>query len=55
MYKTFEMELAGRKLSVDIGREGAQANGAAFIRYGDTTLLCTVTASKEPRSRCTAT
>ena len=43
------MELAGRTLTVDIGRVAAQANGAAFIRYGDTTLLCTVTASKEPR------
>ncbi|MCC6095581.1 MAG: polyribonucleotide nucleotidyltransferase, partial [Eubacterium sp.] len=48
-YKTYEMDLAGRKLSVDIGRVGKQANGCAFIHYGDTTLLCTATASKEPR------
>ncbi len=48
-YKTYEMDLAGRKLSVDIGRVGKQANGCAFISYGDTTLLCTATASKEPR------
>ena len=36
MYKTFSMELAGRTLSVDIGRVAAQANGAAFMRYGNT-------------------
>ena len=48
-YKTFSMELAGRTLSVDIGRVAAQANGAAFMHYGDTTVLCTATASKEPR------
>ena len=48
-YKTFSMELGGRTLSVDIGRVAAQANGAAFMHYGDTTVLCTVTASKEPR------
>ncbi len=48
-YKTFSMELAGRTLSVDIGRVGKQANGCAFMHYGDTTLLCTATASKEPR------
>jgi len=40
MYKTFSMELAGRTLSVDIGRVAAQANGAAFMRYGDTVVLC---------------
>ncbi|MBO7364433.1 MAG: polyribonucleotide nucleotidyltransferase, partial [Lachnospiraceae bacterium] len=48
-YKTYEMDLAGRKLSVDIGRVAAQANGAAFMHYGDTTVLVTTTASKEPR------
>jgi len=48
-YKTYSMDLAGRKLSVDIGRVGKQANGCALISYGDTTLLCTATASKEPR------
>ena len=48
-YKTYSMELCGRTLSVDIGRVAAQANGAAFMHYGDTTVLCTATASKEPR------
>nr|WP_308624241.1 polyribonucleotide nucleotidyltransferase [uncultured Eisenbergiella sp.] len=49
MYKTFSMELAGRTLSVDIGRVAAQANGAAFMHYGDTTVLSTATASEKPR------
>ena len=48
-YKTYSMELAGRTLSIDIGRVGKQANGCAFIKYGDTTLLCTATASSKPR------
>ena len=43
------MELAGRTLSVDIGRVAAQANGAAFMRYGDTVVLSTATASEKPR------
>ncbi|RHV91157.1 polyribonucleotide nucleotidyltransferase [Lachnospiraceae bacterium OF09-33XD] len=43
------MDLAGRKLSVDIGRVGKQANGCAFMHYGDTTVLCTATASDKPR------
>ena len=49
MYKTFTMDLAGRKLSVDVGRVAAQANGAAFMHYGDTTVLSTATASEKPR------
>lgn len=49
MYKTFTMELAGRTLSVDIGRVAAQANGAAFMRYGNTVVLSTATASEKPR------
>ena len=49
MYKTFSKELAGRTLSVDIGRVAAQANGAAFMRYGDTVVLSTATASEKPR------
>lgn len=49
MYKTYSMELAGRTLSVDIGRVGKQANGCAFMHYGDTTLLCTATESAKPR------
>ncbi len=48
-YKTFTMELAGRTLSVDVGRVAAQANGAAFMHYGDTTVLSTATASEKPR------
>ena len=49
MYKTYSMELAGRTLSVDIGRVGAQANGAALMHYGDTVVLSTATASDKPR------
>ena len=49
MYKTYTMELAGRTLSVDIGRVGKQANGCAFMHYGDTTVLSTATASEKPR------
>ncbi len=49
MYKTFSMELGGRTLSVDIGRVGKQANGCAFMHYGDTTVLSTATASDKPR------
>ncbi|MBQ6293178.1 MAG: polyribonucleotide nucleotidyltransferase [Lachnospiraceae bacterium] len=49
MYKTYSMELAGRTLSVDIGRVAAQANGAAFMHYGDTIVLSTATASDAPR------
>ncbi|MCR4754562.1 MAG: polyribonucleotide nucleotidyltransferase [Lachnospiraceae bacterium] len=49
MYKTFTMELAGRTLSVDVGRVGKQANGCAFMHYGDTTVLSTATASEKPR------
>ncbi|MCH5273301.1 MAG: polyribonucleotide nucleotidyltransferase [Lachnospiraceae bacterium] len=48
-YKSFSMELAGRTLTVDIGRVAAQANGAAFMHYGDTTVLSTATASEKPR------
>ena len=47
--KRFSMEIAGRTLSVDVGRVAAQANGAAFMHYGDTTVLCTATASEKPR------
>ena len=43
------MELAGRTLSVDVGRVAAQANGAAFMHYGDTVVLSTATASEKPR------
>ncbi len=49
MYKSFSMELAGRTLTVDVGRVAAQANGAAFMHYGDTVVLSTATASAKPR------
>ena len=48
MFKQFTMDLAGRTLRVDIGRVAAQANGAAFMHYGDTVVLCTATASDKP-------
>ncbi len=48
-YKSFSMELAGRTLTVDVGRVAAQANGAAFMHYGDTVVLSTATASEKPR------
>nr|WP_305133403.1 polyribonucleotide nucleotidyltransferase [uncultured Acetatifactor sp.] len=49
MYKTYEMDLAGRTLKVDINRVGKQANGCAFMHYGDTVVLSTATASDKPR------
>ena len=49
MYQSYKMDLAGRPLVVDINRVGKQANGCAFMRYGDTTVLCTATASEKPR------
>ncbi|MBE5867898.1 MAG: polyribonucleotide nucleotidyltransferase [Lachnospiraceae bacterium] len=49
MYKTFQMDLAGRTLNVEIGKVGKQANGCAFIQYGETTVLSTATATDKPR------
>lgn len=49
MTKQFSMELAGRTLMVEIGRVAAQANGAAFMHYGETVVLSTATASDKPR------
>ena len=49
MYKSFSMELAGRTLTVDVNRVAKQANGAALMHYGDTTVLSTATASDKPR------
>ena len=49
MYKSYEMELGGRTLRVDIDRVAKQANGAAFMHYGDTVVLSTATASSKPR------
>ena len=49
MVKQFSMDLAGRTFSVEIGKVAAQANGAALVRYGDTVILSTATASEKPR------
>ncbi len=49
MYKSYSMDLAGRTLTVDVGRVAAQANGAALMHYGDTVVLSTATASDKPR------
>ena len=49
MYKSYSLELGGRTLTVDIGRVCAQANGAALLKYGETTVLSTATASDKPR------
>ncbi len=49
MYKTYSMELAGRTLTVDVGRVAKQANGAVLIHYGETVVLSTATASDKPR------
>ncbi len=49
MHKSFSMELAGRTLTVEVGRVAAQANGAALMHYGDTVVLSTATASNKPR------
>ena len=50
MYKKYEMELAGRTLRVDVDRVAKQANGAVLMHYGDTTVLCTATASEKPET-----
>ena len=49
MIKSYVMELAGKKLTVEVGRVAAQANGAVFMHYNDTVVLCTATASEKPR------
>ena len=49
MFKSYSMELAGRTLTVEIGKVGKQANGCAFMKYGETTVLSTATASEKPR------
>lgn len=46
MYKSYSMEIGGKTLTVDIGRVCAQANGAALLKYGETTVLSTATASE---------
>ena len=49
MYKSYSIELGGKTLTVDIGRVAAQANGAVLMKYGETTVLSTATASEKPR------
>ncbi len=49
MFKTFETELAGRKLIFETGKMAGLANGSVLVRYGDTVVMVNVTASKEPR------
>ena len=49
MYKVFKMELAGRELVIETGKYAQLANGAVLVRYGDTVILSTATASTEPR------
>ncbi len=49
MFKSYSMEIGGKTLTVDIGRVAAQANGAALMHYGETTVLSTATASIKPR------
>ncbi len=49
MFKQYETELAGRKLIIETGKFAKQANGSVVVRYGDTTVMTNVTASKEPR------
>ncbi len=48
-YRSFTMELAGKTLTIDVGRVAKQANGAVLMHYGETTVLCTATASEKPR------
>ncbi|CAG9619665.1 polyribonucleotide nucleotidyltransferase [Sutcliffiella rhizosphaerae] len=47
--QVFSIDWAGRELSVEIGQLAKQANGAVMVRYGDTAVLSTATASKEPK------
>ena len=49
MFRTYETELAGRKLVIETGKMAGLANGSVLVRYGDTCVLVNVTASKEPR------
>ena len=49
MFKVYETELAGRKLTIETGKFANQANGSVTVRYGDTVVMTNVTASKEPR------
>ena len=48
--QVFSMDLAGRQLTIETGQFAKQANGAVLVRYGDTAVLSTATASKEPKN-----
>ena len=49
MFKTYSMELAGRNLTIETGKFAELANGSVTVKYGETTVMVNVTASKEPR------
>ena len=49
MFKIYETELAGRKLTIETGKMATLANGNVLVRYGDTVVMVNVTASKEPK------
>lgn len=49
MFKSYSMELAGRELTIETGKMAELANGSVLVRYGETTVMVNVTASKEPR------
>ena len=49
MYKVYETELAGRKLTLETGKIAELANGSVVVRYGDTVVMVNVTAAKEPK------
>ncbi|ELK40179.1 polyribonucleotide nucleotidyltransferase [Brevibacillus agri BAB-2500] len=49
-YRTYDFELAGRKLTLEFGKMAKQANGSVLVRYGDTAILSAVTVSKEPKA-----
>ncbi|MFA5575853.1 MAG: polyribonucleotide nucleotidyltransferase, partial [Tissierellaceae bacterium] len=49
MEKIFQYDLAGKEINISIGKVAEQASGSCLVRYGDTVILATATASKEPR------
>ena len=49
MYKMYETELAGRKLTIETGKVAELTNGNVIVRYGDTVVMVNVTAAKEPK------
>ena len=48
-YRTFETEVAGRKLVIEVGKLAQLATGSCLVRYGETAVLCTATMSEKPR------